>query len=124
MLLNDTDQLNSQLSLVGLSLTRQYLLSSSNQNITSPSILEKFRELNLHDERLLNVLMNSRPPCRWEEIDYIREIKISEEQKKSYKIRIVLDIAHNAPAIEALMDKVKLKLPNENLRSCYSFHFF
>lgn len=113
---NDTDYLNSQISLAALGLMREYLLSNGSQRMIPQNVLEKFQGLNLHDEQLLNTLMNSRPPCRWEEIYLTKELKLSEEQTINYKIRIVLDIAHNAPAIESLMDKVKLKLPNENLR--------
>lgn len=87
-----------------------------NQRLIPPYIIEKFEKLNLFDENLLNTLMNSRPPCRWEEFYLTKEVIISEEIIETYKIRIILDIAHNTPAIEALMEKVKLKLPNENLR--------
>lgn len=109
----DTDHLNSRLTLTGLSLLKDYMASTT-RNFSS-EILQKFSILNLDNEELRNIIFSSRPPCRWQEIEHHRHV-FYENQTILVRITIILDIAHNQPAIEALMKKVKSKLKDKNVR--------
>lgn len=116
----DTDFLNSQLTLTGLSLLKDYMVSLSTE--LSPTrnfplhVLQKYLLIDLFSEELRNIIFSSRPPCRWQEIEHSRRISHG-GRDVLVKIVIILDIAHNQPAIEALMNKVHSKLKNKKIRS-------
>jgi folylpolyglutamate synthase/dihydropteroate synthase len=119
----ENDQLNSQLTLTGLSLLKDYLLSLPTESPPSRdipmAIIRKFEMIDLENRELVDLILSSRPPCRWQEIEYKQQVKRGSggQGLVNVKINIVLDIAHNQPAIEALMEKVKTKFREEERRT-------
>jgi hypothetical protein len=130
----DKDQLNTHLALTGLSLLRDYLLTLPSQSPPSREFplttIRKFESLDLQQRELVELIFSCRPPYRWQEIGYTRQVDLNSSEnggtprRVSVRINLVLDIAHNQPAIEALMEKVKRKFSEEERRTKIRFVHF
>jgi hypothetical protein len=118
----DPDRLCSQLALASLCLLRNY----------PPSLprLENrraiFNIINLQDHNLWNILLNTRLPCRFEELFVRKEVPLDvgtvaseslalQKDVKNVNVKVVLDVAHNTPALAALMKKLH-KTFNSHMR--------
>eukprot|EP00602_Paraphysomonas_sp_CaronLab_P009263 CAMPEP_0185036208 /NCGR_PEP_ID=MMETSP1103-20130426/28823_1 /TAXON_ID=36769 /ORGANISM="Paraphysomonas bandaiensis, Strain Caron Lab Isolate" /LENGTH=553 /DNA_ID=CAMNT_0027573663 /DNA_START=23 /DNA_END=1684 /DNA_ORIENTATION=+ len=114
----DTDILNSQIALAGLCLLKQRL-NTEESVYPSTSGQRLIRSMNLTDASILDRIISARPPCRWEEISLEADVSplfslLDDEQPSTaprrVKIKVILDIGHNAPAIEALVHKAQDRL--------------
>ena len=127
----DPDRLCSQLALSSLCLLQHYppefIRDEARQALFSSSI-------NVQDRNLLDLLLNSRLPCRFEELFVTKDLNFPVTIREStalslpesvtltntirrVKVRVILDVAHNIPALSALMKKLKNKF-NSNVRYC------
>ena len=121
----DPDRLCSQLALASLSLLQHYPSSLTAEGAGRHALFSK--SLNTLDPALLDVLLHSRLPCRFEELVLTKHINIPEQTapasassdhtdvRHKVKIRVILDVAHNIPALSALMKKINSQF-NSNVR--------
>lgn len=145
----DPDVLCSQLALASLQLLQNppTLLTSESSSPSHAHEKEDVRKHNSHlfsscinvaDSRLMDVLLTSRLPCRFEELIVTKQLlmpvnvtcssalSIRQSQSQSallstedsisqVSVRVILDVAHNIPALTALMRKLDEKF-NSNFR--------
>jgi len=121
----DTDRLCSQLALASMCLLRNYP-SSCAMNESRQALFRN--HIDIHDEHLLDLLLNSRLPCRFEEFYVTKELVKSKDDKElidivtpssessenvKVNVKVVLDVAHNTPALTALMKKLYMKFGSQ-----------
>lgn len=117
----DPDRLCSQLALASMCLLRLYPSSCA---INEPRQALFRNHINIHDEKMLDLLFNARLPCRFEEFYVTKELVNSEDGRElidvvapysgstanvRVNVKVVLDVAHNTPALSALMKKLNMK---------------
>lgn len=129
----ETDILNSQIVLASMCLLQEQMLSTDVSDSTNGPGLFGLREMDLRNSDMLNCILSARPPCRWEEIlvtvtpgttePTTWEIASCnmEGSEKQRRIKVILDIAHNPPAIKSLMDKVSYHCKDVNVRSVFKY---
>jgi hypothetical protein len=132
--IKETDVLNSQIVLAGLALLKEQMVGREGGGLTG------LKDIDLTECSLLSCIQAARPPCRWEEIYIVAATDIScsdaamwalegasagaaavsaESQGQRYRLKVVLDIAHNPPAIKSLMDKVAYRCKDINVRHVF-----
>lgn len=131
----DPDLLCSQLALASLSLLQHYPHSLlGEKDATRHSLFAN--NINIQDPSLLDILLQSRLPCRFEELLLTKQVTspvsspsatastsdlspstVHTNATRTVKVRVILDVAHNVPALSALMKKLNYNY-NSNIRYC------
>ena len=116
--ISDPDLLCSQLAVAALCLLRN---DPECVKLDENSALANIRHI---DSQLLDNVHSACLPCRFEELNIIKELKTdkiageynalgnpshSENSTCRVSVKVILDVAHNIPALSALMLKLKLK---------------
>lgn len=70
--------------------------------------------IDLDSKRVISAL-ESRPPCRFQVVHIVRP------NSKERKVSVVLDVAHNPPAIERLVQLLRKRFPSHNYRFVCGF---
>lgn len=76
-------------------------------------LLEKVRpDLGQISDRAIQLGTAQRPPCRFEEL----QCKVTSEKGHMRTLTVILDVAHNPPAMEYMVRKLKLTYPDVKVR--------
>lgn len=103
----DTDELNTDLSKAALQIMSDNLC---NINGSAYDILQQRLKSSM-DSDAIKAALSSRPPCRYE--NFILRHKHGGSKKT---IRVILDIAHNIDAMNALVKRTKKYFPGNSIR--------
>lgn len=87
---------------------------SPSSSSTSLSARHRPLQVDLESRRVVSAL-ESRPPCRFQVLHIVRP------NSTERKVTIVLDVAHNQPAIERLADLLRKRFPDKKLRFVCGF---
>ena len=105
--LNDPDVINSALAGVSMQLLADKL--SQKEDIQSQEIAASIRKFSKNEDDVTTVL-HSRPPCRYEH-RVVQVVKNNSDDKsqdnENVNVNVILDVAHNGDAINALCKKIK-----------------
>ncbi len=106
---NDIDDLNVDIAKAALKIIQ------GSKNIYCELYQNKLANFWKFDLSKLENSLIKRPPCRFEVIEYGINTKLPGVGDKQ-TVKVVLDIAHNEDAVSTLINKLKLKFPNEKFR--------